>query len=260
MVKVIITDAGQAAAHAEEFINDIAEYYAAAYRRIRKKQEADQELASGFLLKKYLGIGSDTQLIRGKHGKPMLRAGEGSKLRSGEGSILRSGEGAILPSGAEFFSISHSGEYAALALAPMDIGMDMERVMAVHWPTVRKVFTVGQKKGLESQPEPRQPLEFTRMWTEQEAVLKLLGTGFAVEAGEPESAGAGRLGTGVPCCPGAAGTCRPGPAGLCRSGSAGPCYPGALGPIIHSIRYKDYIITCAAHEEFDMSVEENMWI
>lgn len=220
MVKIIITDAGQAAAHADEFINDIAEYYAEAYRRIRKKQEADQELASGFLLKKYLGVGSDTQLIRGKHGKPMLR------------------------SGAEYFSISHSGEYAALALAPMDIGMDMERIMKVHWPTVRKVFKVGQKEWLESRPEPEQPLEFTRMWTEHEAVLKLLGTGFAVEVEEPESAGAGCRGTVVPYCPGA-------------SNSGCPC---PSSPIIHSIRYKDYIITCAAHEEFDMSVEENMWI
>lgn len=244
MVKVIITDAGQAAAHAEEFINDIAEYYAAAYRRIRKKQEADQELASGFLLKKYLGVGSDTQLIRGKYGKPMLRTGEASIQRSG----------------AEYFSISHSGEYAALALAPMDIGMDMERIMEVHWPTVRKVFSVGQKEWLESQPEPEQPLEFTRMWTEHEAVLKLLGTGFAVEAGEPESAGAGRRGTAVlrhtkSHMPDNRGTAEP-----CRPSSDNFGCPGFSGPIIHSIRYKDYIITCAADKEFDMFVEENMWI
>lgn len=236
MVKIIITDAGQAAAHAEEFINDIAEYYAAAYRRIRKKQEADQELASGFLLKKYLGVGSDTQLIRGKYGKPMLRTGEASIQRSG----------------AKYFSISHSGAYAALAVAPMDIGMDMERIMEVHWPMVRKVFTVGQKEWLESRPEPEQPLEFTRMWTEHEAVLKLLGTGFAAESGYQESVEAGRLGTGVLCHTKSA---RP-----CCSESAGPCYPGAFGPIIHSIRYKDYIITCATNKEFDLSVEENMWI
>lgn len=186
-VNVIIADAGQIAASHVEIINCIPQYYAARYHRIKRRQEADQELAAGYLLRQYLGVGSDDQLIRGEHGKPELRAGD------------------------VYFNLSHSGAYVVLAIADMDIGVDIEKVMAVHWPTVRKVFSRRQQELLEGTPEPEQPLQFTRLWTEREAELKLLGTGFAVDH-EP---GDGRT--------------------------------------VRSIRYKEYMITCAAYEQFEIT-------
>lgn len=189
--KIVIADAGQMAAYAHEVIGGIPQYYAAKYRNIKVKQEACQELTAGFLLKSYLGVADDGQIIRNEYGKPMLRSGE------------------------VHFNLSHSGNYVALAIADVEIGVDMEKIMDVHWPTVKKVFSGEQQARLKQTPEMEQPALFTRMWTECEAVLKLWGTGFA--AGE--AAGPGKR-------------------------------------FVHWFLYKDYVIACAAAEQFQISVRE----
>ena len=56
LVRIRIADAGRIALHAEKIMDGIPQYYVQQYRRIKKKQEADQELAAGFLLKKYLNV------------------------------------------------------------------------------------------------------------------------------------------------------------------------------------------------------------
>lgn len=216
-VKIIIADAGRTAAHAQKIISGISPYYAAKYRAIKVKQEACQELTAGFLLKHYLGVCDDGQLIRTAYGKPMLRAGK------------------------VYFNLSHSGDYVVLAIADMDIGVDMEQVMDVHWPSVRKVFSKKQQEHLEQTPERERPRQFTRMWTECEALLKLWGTGFAAEtAGEHE--GMLREHAGQSWESG----------GQCRESGGQP------GGMVHWIEYGDYVITCAAYEEFYMSVEDGV--
>lgn len=192
-VKIIIAHVGRTALHADEMIGGIPQYYAAKYRDIKVKQEADQELTAGFLLKQYLGVWDDAQLIRNGYGKPSLRSGKA------------------------YFNLSHSGDYVVLAVADMDIGTDMEKIMDVHWPSVRKIFSLKQQMQLEQTPKLKQPGQFTMLWTECEAVLKLLGTGFAEPAAPVERA-------------------------------------------VHWISYRDYVIACAAYEEFNVSVEEAEWI
>ena len=177
-VSVVLADAGQIAEYAEEILPFIPQYYANGYQRIRRKQEAQQELASGFLLSQYLGVSRDEQLVRTAHGKPSLRPG------------------------GKHFNLSHSGRYAALAIADMDIGLDIEQIRAVHWPTVRKVFSRRQQELLARTPE---------------AELKLLGTGFAVDL-EP---------------------------GYARN--------------VRSVRSGDYVVTCAANERFDLTLEYAVW-
>ena len=90
LVRIRIADAGRIALHAEKIMDGIPQYYVQQYRRIKKKQEADQELAAGFLLKKYLNVSSDAQFVRLEHGKPVLKSGN------------------------SFFNLSHSGEYTCL--------------------------------------------------------------------------------------------------------------------------------------------------
>lgn len=198
-VKVVLADAGQTAAYAEEIIGGIPQYYAEKYRNIKIKQEAGQELTAGFLLKHYLGVCEDAQLIRTKYGKPMLQSGE------------------------VHFNLSHSGNLVALGIADMDIGVDLEKIMDVHWPSVKKVFSGIQQEQLKQTPEREQPRQFTRMWTECEAVLKLKGSGFA--AWEQEN------------------------------GRADQECVRPEGQIIHWIRYSNYVIACAAYKDFNLSVE-----
>lgn len=194
-VRIIIARAEQAIEHASEIINEIPEYYRNQYRRIKRKQEACQELMAGFLLKKYLGVCKDEQLIRADFQKPGLR------------------------SGGAFFNLSHSGEYVALAIAEIDIGVDLERITEVNWWAARKVFGQKQMEQLKHAKEREQPLLFAELWTKYEAVLKLMGTGFAVEV---EEFG---LEDKVVCC----------------------------------AQYKDYILTCAAREDISLAVEEFVW-
>ena len=204
LVGIRIADAGRIALHAEKIIDGISQYYVHQYRRIKKKQEADQELAAGFLLGKYLDVRSDAQMVRLRHGKPMLKSGK------------------------NYFNLSHSGDYAVLASADIDIGVDIEQIKDVHWPTVRKVFTLGQREQLEQAVEAKRPELFTKCWTECEAVLKLKGTGFAAETVTSDT-GPGRTGSG----------------------------DGRLPLKVYSFRYKEYMIACAAYGAFYVSVEED---
>ena len=193
LVGIRIADAGRIALHAEKIIDGISQYYVHQYRRIKKKQEADQELAAGFLLGKYLDVRSDA-----------------------------------LKSGKNYFNLSHSGDYAVLASADIDIGVDIEQIKDVHWPTVRKVFTLGQREQLEQAVEAKRPELFTKCWTECEAVLKLRGTGFAADTAMANA----------------------------RSGST-ESEDRRRHLYVHSFRYKEYMIACAAYGEFDVSVEED---
>lgn len=204
LVGIRIADAGRIALHAEKIIDGISQYYVHQYRRIKKKQEADQELAAGFLLGKYLDVRSDAQMVRLRHGKPMLKSGK------------------------NYFNLSHSGDYAVLASADIDIGVDIEQIKDVHWPTVQKIFTAEQREQLERTGEAGRPELFAKYWTECEAVLKLKGTGFAAETVTSDT-GPGRTGSG----------------------------DGRLPLKVYSFRYKEYMIACAAYGEFDVSVEED---
>ena len=204
LVRIRIADAGRIALHAEKIMDGIPQYYVQQYRRIKKKQEADQELAAGFLLGKYLDVRSDAQMVRLRHGKPMLKSGK------------------------NYFNLSHSGDYAVLASADIDIGVDIEQIKDVHWPTVQKIFTAEQREQLERTGEAGRPELFAKYWTECEAVLKLKGTGFAAETVTSDT-GPGRTGSG----------------------------DGRLPLKVYSFRYKEYMIACAAYGAFYVSVEED---
>ena len=204
LVRIRIADAGRIALHAEKIMDGIPQYYVQQYRRIKKKQEADQELAAGFLLKKYLNVSSDAQFVRLGHGKPVLKSGN------------------------SYFNLSHSGEYTVLAAADIDIGVDIEQIKDVHWPTVQKIFTAEQRERLERTGEAGRPELFAKYWTECEAVLKLKGTGFAAETVTSDT-GPGRTGSG----------------------------DGRLPLKVYSFRYKEYMIACAAYGAFYVSVEED---
>ena len=204
LVRIRIADAGRIALHAEKIMDGIPQYYVQQYRRIKKKQEADQELAAGFLLEKYLDVSRDGQLVRLGHGKPALKSGK------------------------HYFNLSHSGEYTVLAAADIDIGVDIEQIKDVHWPTVQKIFTAEQREQLERTGEAGRPELFAKYWTECESVLKLKGTGFAAETVTSDT-GPGRTGSG----------------------------DGRLPLKVYSFRYKEYMIACAAYGAFYVSVEED---
>jgi phosphopantetheine--protein transferase-like protein len=82
------------------------------------------------------------------------------------------------PSGVSplFSSISHAGDWVAVALAPTPVGIDVESLWSGDDPAlVAKVCTPRERRILRALPATRRQRYFTRLWTRKEAVVKATG-------------------------------------------------------------------------------------
>jgi 4'-phosphopantetheinyl transferase len=83
------------------------------------------------------------------------------------------------------FNLAHSGRTALLALAPdRPVGVDLEFQRSDVDPLAvgRLVFSVPEMQQLERLAARERIEHFFRLWTAKEAVLKMLGAGFSLEA------------------------------------------------------------------------------
>lgn len=100
-------------------------------------------------------MGRDMRLVRPEGGKPYL---EGSPFR---------------------FSLSHTGNVAACALATEEVGLDLEAVRTEPKGVAARFFTAEENAELDAAaPGERNQLFFT-LWTAKESYLKLTGKGLA---------------------------------------------------------------------------------
>jgi len=125
--------------------------------RQRIKQNADN-MAVGAALAKYIvwkafHIPTDKQNIAyGTHGKPYLRD---------------------YPN--VHFNISHSGQYVVCAVADRPVGIDVQVIGAYRPDVAARVCTGKELARLGASDDPA--VEFTKLWTQKEANLKMLGYG-----------------------------------------------------------------------------------
>ncbi|MCD8153478.1 MAG: hypothetical protein LUF78_02065 [Clostridiales bacterium] len=153
-VNIFLADPRVLAGREEELLSRIAPCYAHKYEQSAQKKEKLQELASGLLLQKYLGVARDESLRYNRYGKPRLAAGK------------------------PYFSLSHSENRVALAISDCEVGLDVEKIMPFHEAVVKKVYTLGQAEELSALEGEERDARYTGIWTENEAVLKLEGGGF----------------------------------------------------------------------------------
>ena len=80
-----------------------------------------------------------------------------------------------------FFSISHSGEYVAIAVADVEIGIDVEKRKQVSDKLVKKVcneqevlYVLGDKNN-NAELDEDACVRFLEVWTSKEAIFKCLG-------------------------------------------------------------------------------------
>lgn len=118
-------------------------------RSLQRREDRLRCAAAWLLLRRFLG-GAAARIRRGLYGKPFLPGGP-------------------------YFSLSHSGSRAVLALAPLPVGVDVERedaalyspgldALALH-PEERPFFGLNRRKN------------FFDIWTLKESYLKMRGMG-----------------------------------------------------------------------------------
>ncbi len=117
--------------------------------RCRFSDDQKRCVAGGLLLRAFLG---DTAIAADEYGKP--RAANGA-----------------------FFNLSHSGDWALLALGDNEIGCDIERHRQADALRLGKVvFTENELRTIRENPDRLG--QFYRFWTKKEALLKCMGKGF----------------------------------------------------------------------------------
>jgi phosphopantetheinyl transferase len=82
-----------------------------------------------------------------------------------------------LKNGGFCFNLSHSGEYAVLATAGGEVGVDIEKAVPVSGTVAARCFTAAERDWMRRQG--RDDAFFT-VWTAKESVMKGFGAGFSL--------------------------------------------------------------------------------
>lgn len=130
---------------------------AARFRQVedRRRHVVARTVLKGLLAERLGGNAFDLQFVNSPHGKPMLA------------------------STALHFNLSHSGDLALIALAPVPIGVDLERDTPADAQALAQAWFMPAEQARLAQGED----DFLTLWTAREAVLKAMGTGLS---GEPD--------------------------------------------------------------------------
>lgn len=78
------------------------------------------------------------------------------------------------------FSLARSAELAVVAVAPFEVGVDVEHLDQPVDEAAALACTGGEKAALDRLPEGERVEAFLRLWTAKEAYLKATGAGLAV--------------------------------------------------------------------------------
>ena len=92
-------------------------------------------------------------------------------MHIGEMEFLYNEHGKPYLEGGPFFSISHCKEGIAVAIDDQPIGIDIEAIRNVDQDLILRTMNEEEQRQIHSNRD------FTRLWTQKEAILKMEGTG-----------------------------------------------------------------------------------
>jgi len=164
--------------------------------RFRQLEDRRRHVVARTVLKRLLaerlgGKACDVMLVTGAHGKPMLAA-DGYEDQTAHGAQRMSAAMQRTPSNGSdanrllqdvrpslHFNLSHSGDLALIALAPVPVGVDLERDTPADAQALAQAWFTPAEQARLAQGDD----DFLSLWTAREAVLKARGTGLS---GEPD--------------------------------------------------------------------------
>jgi len=162
MIQVFVLQLEEAQ-YSPEFQDSLLQYLPEAGKlRVRDRQNLTSKLqtVSGELLARY-SVGQylskpnqEINLIFGEKGKPHI--GNLSDVH---------------------FNISHSGHYVVCAVAPSEIGIDVERIRKVNLRVAERFFSPSEIHDLMACEEENRMQYFITLWTIKESYLKAIGRG-----------------------------------------------------------------------------------
>jgi len=118
--------------------------------RIKNLKARELSIVSGLLLRYgLLKEGIDEDIAYSENGRPFIK---GDKL---------------------FFSLSHSGEYAACATSKKPIGIDIQKIIEIKERTMLRFCTEAETEHIKSSDEPN--LTAVKLWALKESYLKASG-------------------------------------------------------------------------------------
>lgn len=144
----------------------LSEQEEARARRFRFEVDRDRYRAGRGALRRWVGAvlgveAAQVVLHEGAHGKPFVDGG------------------------AVFFNLSHSGDWIVVAVADVEVGVDVElaRLDVDVLEIAPTVFTPAERAALGLlTDETARRCAFYRLWARKEAVLKAWGTGFSLDS------------------------------------------------------------------------------
>ena len=92
-------------------------------------------------------------------------------MHIGEMEFLYNEHGKPYIEGGPFFSISHCKEGIAVAIDDQPVGIDIEAIRNVDQDLILRTMNEEEQRQIHSNRD------FTRLWTQKEAILKMEGTG-----------------------------------------------------------------------------------
>ncbi len=118
------------------------------YIKVKPRDKALQSLAARALLARIIGEKAISSLQRDRDGRPQIKD--------------------------RYVSLSHSGEYVAVAVGDRPVGIDIQLKRFVCEKTAARVGCGEETDYIESSPDG-----FFTLWTLKEAYIKATGTGFS---------------------------------------------------------------------------------
>ena len=157
--------------HIRELLDDSRKEKVA---RLKNDSARIQSIAAGMLLK----VGTSL-FLEGKAEEYMYGYDDRDYLISHEELLERLGSANQVPCGEVYSNLSHSGEYVALAVGDVPVGIDVEHKSDNDFKVTKRIFTKRDQDyifGDMLEAERR----FRDIWTIKESFLKCLGIGISV--------------------------------------------------------------------------------